>query len=135
VNGRQVRFEKSELLGKPTPIDQRDLRAKLLEPLAVFAVAPGFSRLGADRLQTVFDFFDDVGQTEQILLDALQPPLSLDLFGLEAADSRRLLEDGPPIFGRGLKQPIDFALLDQAVGIDADAGASKQITNVLQAGR
>ena len=40
-----------------------------------------------------------------------------DLLRLEAADAGRLFEDGPAVLGRGLQQPIDLALLDQAVGI------------------
>ena len=123
-----------KLLGQPPPIDQGDLRAQLLQPLAVFAIAAGLAGLRPHGLQPVLDLLDDVGQPQQVLLDPLQPPLGLDLLGLEAADAGGLLEDRPAVLGRGLQQPIDLALLDQAVGIDADAGAAKQVADVLQPG-
>ena len=70
----------------------------------VFAVAAGLAGLRADAAQPVFDLVDDVGQPQQVLLDAFQPPLGFDLLGLEAADAGGFLEDQPAVARRRLQQ-------------------------------
>ncbi len=110
-------FERVELLGEPPPIGQADLRAQLLQPVGLLLVAAGLGGLQPHALEAVLDLVDDVGQPQQVLVDALQPAQRLDLLGLEAADAGRLLEDGPAVARRGLQQDIDLALLDDAVGV------------------
>ena len=81
------------------------------------------------------DFVDDIAEPRQVLFDAGQPPLGFDLFGFEATDPGRFLEDRSAVLRIGLQHPIDFALLDQAVGVDPDAGAADQIAGRLSSGR
>src|SRR5262249_50947541 len=64
-----------------------------------------------------------------------QPPLSLNLLGLEAADPGRFFKHGPAIFGRRLEELIDLALLDQTVGVASHACSAKQVANILQPSR
>ena len=45
----QLGFEDRQPLGKPRPIDQADLRAKLLEAVGVLAVSAGLCRPGCGR--------------------------------------------------------------------------------------
>src|SRR5262249_8000647 len=44
-----------------------------------------------------------------------------------------LLEDGAPLLRGGLQQHIDTALLDDAVGVGAGAGAEEELLDVLEA--
>ncbi len=125
-------FGLGQALAQPPPIGQPDLRPQFLQAVGVFLVAPGLGGLGADAPQAAFDFVDDVGQPQQVLLDPLQPPQGFDLLGLEAADAGRLFEDHAAVAGRGLQQHVDFALLDDAVGFGGQAGAGQQVADVAQ---
>ena len=117
------------------PIDQADLRPQLLQPVGVFLVAPGLAGLQPHGPQPAFDLVDDVGQPQQVLLDAFQPPQGLDLLGLEAADAGRLLEDHAAVARRRLQQHVDLALLDDAVGLGAHARAGEQVADVAEPAR
>ena len=117
------------------PVGRSKDDPQLLQPIAKFLIAPGFAGLLADGSQPSLDFVDNVGKTEQVLFDALQTPQSFDLFGLEAADARRFFEDHAAIARRSLQQHIDFALLDDAVGLGGGAGAGKQIADIAQPAR
>ena len=86
-----------ESFGQGPPFGQRDLRAQLLQAVAVFAVALGLGRLRAHAAQAIPDLFHDVGQPQQVLLHPLQPPLGFDLLGLEPADAGRLFENRPAV--------------------------------------
>ena len=125
----------AEPLAQPPPIDQAHLGPQLLQAVGVFLVAAGLAGLGADAAQPAFDLVDDVGQPQQVLLDAFQPPQGLDLAQLEAADAGRLLEDHPPVARRRLQQHVDLALLDDAVGLGAHARAGEQVADVAEPGR
>jgi hypothetical protein len=130
---RQRLLHSRQLFAERPPIDHADLRAQLLQAGAVLAVAIGLGRLRAHGLEAVFDLLDDVAQPQQILIDAFQPPLGFDFFRLEPADAGGLLKDSAAVLRRGLEQAIDLALLDEAVGIDANARAAEQVANVLEA--
>ena len=122
-----------QALAQPPPIDQPDLRPQFLQAVGVFLVAAGLAGLRADAPQAAFHFVDDVGQPQQVLLDPLQPPQGFDLLELEAADAGRLLEDHAAVLGRRLQQHVDLALLDDAIGLRAQARAGQQVANVAQA--
>ena len=113
----QLRLRFLQLLGQLAPFGHGHLRAQLLQPVAVFPIAARLGGLRADAAQPIADFFDNVGQPQQILIDSFQPPLGLDLLGLEATDAGRLFENRPAITRRRLQQLVDLALLDQAVGV------------------
>ena len=50
LHGGQLAFVAGEFLAQSIPIDAGDLRAKLLQPFAVFAVAAGLAGLGTNGL-------------------------------------------------------------------------------------
>ena len=131
----ELRFAGGDLLGECPPIDEADLRPQMLQPRGALAVAPGLAGLRAHAAEPAFDLVDDVGEAEQILLDALQPPRGRGLLGLEPADAGRLFEDQPAVAGRRLQQHVDLALLDDAVGLGRDAGAGEAARGCRAAGR
>ena len=51
-------------LAQPPPVDQADLRAKLLQPIGVFLVPPRLAGLGPHAAQAAFHFVDDVRQPQ-----------------------------------------------------------------------
>ncbi len=67
------------------------------------------------------------------MIDALQAAEGFEFAHFEAADAGRLLEDDAAVAGRGLQQHVDLALLDDAVGLGAHAGAGQQVADVAQA--
>ena len=100
----------------------------------MFLVSPGFAGLGADAAEPIFNLIDDVGEPQQVLLDVFEPPQGLDLPHLEAADAGGLLEDHAAVARRRLQQAVDFALLDDAVGLRAHAGARQKVADVAEPG-
>ncbi len=110
-----------------------DLRAEFLEAIGVLPVAARLARLQLDAPQPAVDFVDDVGEAEEILLDALQPPQGFDLSRLEAADARRFLEDHAAVLCRRLEEYVDLSLFNDAVGLGAQTGAGEEIANVTEA--
>ena len=120
----------SELVRKLVPVGHSHLGAQFLQTLVVFPVSFGFRGLGADATQPVVNLFHDVLQPQEVLLDAFQPPLRLDFFRLEPADASRFFKHRPAVFRRSLQQAVDFPLFDQAIGVDADTRAAKQIFDV-----
>ena len=108
------------------------MRAELLQPIGVFLVAPRLAGLGPHSAQAAFHFVDDVRQAQQVLLDPLQPPQGLELLELEAADAGGLFEDHAAVFGRGLQEHVDLALLDHAIGLRAQAGAGQQVADIAE---
>jgi len=130
---RQFPFDSSQFLRQAAPIGDANLGPQLLQPLAVLAVPLGFGCLGSYAAQPAFDLFDDVGQPQQVLLDAFQAALSFQLLGLEATDARRFFEDSAAVLGVGLQQAVHLALFDQAVGVHADARATEHVPDIPQA--
>ena len=70
----QLGFARGDLPRQLLPVHQSDLRSQVLQALGAFAVAAGLAGLRADAAQAAFDLVDNVGQAQQILLHALQPP-------------------------------------------------------------
>ena len=128
-------LQAGKLPAQPLPVDQAHLGAKLLQTVAVFLVPPRLAGLLPHAPQPAFDLFDNVRQPQQVLLDPLQSPQGLDLLGLETADAGRFLEDHAPILGGRLEQDVDLPLLDDAVGLRAQAGARQEVADVAQAAR
>src|SRR5690606_26709662 len=82
--------------------------------------------------QPRFEFLDDVGQAEEILLHLLQSTRRLLAFDAEAADASGFLEDQSTLLGRRLQDGVDLALLDDAVGAIRHADVGQQVANVAQ---
>src|SRR5690606_31567858 len=104
-------------------------------PLAGLAILFRFGGLALEAAESCGQFVDDVAEPREVLFGASQPASRFDLLGFEATDPGCLFEDRPAILRIGLQHAIDLALLDQAVGVDADAGAADQIADVFQAAR
>ena len=119
-------FDLSQLLGQGAPILHPDGGPQVLQSVRIFFVASGFGRLSLDTTVAIPDLVHDIGQTNQIAIDASQSPLSFDFVRLEATDAGSFLEDRPPFFGTGLQHPLDLALLDQTVGVRPDSCPAKE---------
>src|SRR5262249_43419306 len=122
-----------KLLGELVVLLEPEPDAQLLEPPAVLLVALGLGRLQLDAAELLLDLVDDVLEALEVLIDALELAEGLGLLGLEAADAGRLLEDVAALPGGGLQEAIDAALLDDAVGVAAGAGAEEEVLDVLEA--
>src|SRR5207245_7311826 len=85
-----------------------------------------------DTAELFLDLVDDVAESLQIQIDAFELAERFDFFGFESANAGRFLEDGAPLLGRGLKEHVDPALLDDAVSVAAGAGAEEKIFDVAQ---
>ena len=131
----QFGLELGQTLAQLLPVDQAHLGPQLLKAVGVLFVAPGLAGLGADAAEPVLDLVDDVGQPQQVLLDAFQSPQGFDLAELEAADAGGLLENHPPIPRRRLQEHVDLALLDHAIGLAAHARSREQVADVAEPGR
>jgi hypothetical protein len=131
----QFGLEFLEPIGQASPIDQAYLGAEFLEPVGVFRISPGLAGLHPHAAEPGFDLVDNVGQTQQVLFDPIEPPQRFEFLGLEEANAGRLLEDDPPVPGRGLQEDVHLALLDDAVGLGSHAGAAEQVADVAQPAR
>ena len=124
-------------LGRPAGLDvvlvQRQLQPHFGQPRRVFLVNPSPAGLDLHAPQLLFDLGHDVVHPQQVLVDPLELAAGLLPLGLELRDAGRLLEDQPPLGRVGLEQRRDAALLDHAVGVDADAGVHEQVTHVPEA--
>src|SRR5262249_8425229 len=129
LQGRHLRLQALALL---VVLFQPQGHAQFLEALAVLLIALGLGRLEPKAAELLLDFLDNVAQAVEVLIDALELAESLGLFGLEPADAGGLLEDGPPLLGRGLKEHVHPALLDDAVGVAPGAGPEEKFLDVLE---
>ncbi len=105
---------------------------KFLEPAVMFVITLRLGRLRLHRAQLLGEFVEQIARSRQILLDIFELSQGLDFASLEATDSGGFLEDQAAILVRGLEQRIDAALLDDAVGALAGAGAEEQVFDVAQ---
>ena len=85
--------------------------------------------------KAAFNFVDDVGESQQILRNALQTPLCFNLLGFEATDPGGLFENQPAVLGGRLQQHVHLALFDDAVCLGSHASPGKQIADIAQPGR
>ncbi len=65
----------------------------------MFLITAGLAGLCPHAPQPALHFIYNVRQPQEVLIDALQPPLGLDLFDFEAADAGGLLENHAAVFG------------------------------------
>ena len=131
----QLGLKAGQSLAQPLPIDQANLGPQFLQPIGVLFVAAGLAGLGANAAEPGLDLVDNVGQPQQVLFDAFQAPQGFELADLKTADAGCFLENHPAIPRRRLKQDVDLALLDHAVGLRAHARPRQQVANVAEPGR
>ena len=81
------------------PIGLRHLRSQLLQPRGMLSIPLCFSCLFAHAPQTRIDFVHNVGQTQQVLIDPIEPANRLELLRFEATDAGRLFKDQPAVGG------------------------------------
>ena len=106
------------------------MRAQILQAVGVFFVARGFGGLGFNAAVAAADFFDDVGEADQISFDSQQASFGVFFLGFESADASGFFEDDSTFFGVGRQHPFDLALFDQTIGVGANSGAAEEFANV-----
>ena len=95
--------------------------------------APRLLGLALHDLEAAFRGRQLLAHQHQVLLGVVELALRLHLAGAELRDARGLLQD-PAALHRGRAQHgIDLALLDDRVGVVADAGVEEQLLDVAQA--
>ena len=107
--------------------------AEFLEAFGVLEEVSGLAGLVLDAAEAFFDLVEDVAETHEVLLGAFEFSFGLAAFGLVLGDAGRFLEDDAAFLGVGLKEDVHLALLDEAVGIDADARVHEEFADVAQA--
>ena len=101
--------------------------------VAQHAVAPGLAGLALQALELLFHLVDDVVHAEQVLLGGLELERGLPAPGLVLGDAGRLLDECAAVGGLARKDHSDLALLDDRVGLGAEAGVHEQLVDVAQA--
>ena len=114
------------------PIEEGDFDAELLQPRGVKSVIFRFSGLRFRLAELAFDFADQIGEAEQILLDAFESTGDFLLFRVESGNARGLLQDGPALRARTLQQRFDAALFDDGVSLRTESDAGDDLAEVLQ---
>lgn len=87
-------------------------------------------RLTMQPFELPFEFFTQVSQACQVLLGAANAILGLAATLLVFGDARRFLDEMPQIFGFGLDQPGNHALLDDRIAAWAKAGAEEDVGDI-----
>ena len=108
------------------PIDARQL-------LAGGAVATGLARLTLEALELLLHLVNDVVHAEEVLLGRVELDLGLLPACLVLGDAGRFFDQGAPIGGLARQDETDLALLDDGVGLGAEAGVHEQLVDVPQA--
>ena len=106
---------------------------QFLQALRVLEVIACLARLVLDAAQAALDLAKDVAEAQEVLLGALELAFGLAALGLVLGDAGGLFEDHAPFLRVGLQEDVDLALLDKAVGIEADAGIHEELADVAQA--
>jgi hypothetical protein len=132
LEGLGGRRQPGQLLAQLVVRLERDGRPQLAEPPFELTVSPGLGGLALDDLEPSLGAGQLLADADEVDLRPLELPLRLDLPRLEAGDARRLLEDRPPLDGVGGQHAVHAALLDDRVGVGADAGVEEQLLDVLE---
>ncbi len=98
--------------------------------VADFGVATRFSGLALQRTKLLLDFDDDVVDAGEIDLGGFELGFGKALLGLELRDAGGFLDDGAALHGLGGEDQADAALLDDSVGIRAEADAHEHFLDV-----
>ena len=100
--------------------------------LAQPPVAARLRRLPLQRAALLLDLEDDVVDAREVLLRRFELQLRGAAAALVLRDAGRLFDQLPPIGRAGAQNLADLALLDDGVGLDAEAGVHQQILHVAQ---
>ena len=118
----------AEQLVAPGELDLLPAAQLFAQPL----VAPCLGRLPLQRSALLLDLEDDVVDACQVLLGGLELQLRGSPAGLVFRDPGCFFDQLAPIGRTRAEDLADFALLDDGVGLHADAGVHQQILHVLQ---
>ena len=98
--------------------------------IANLGVAARFGGLALQRAELFFDFDDDVVDAREIDLRGFELGFRQPLLGFEFRDAGGFFDDGAALHGLGGENQADAALLDDGVGIRAQADAHEHFLNV-----
>ena len=101
----------------------------LVQPL----MPSGLCGLAFQAAALLLDFEDDVVDAREVLLRGLELELGGAAAGLVLGDAGRLFDQLPPIGGPRRQDQANLSLLDDCVGLGAQARVHQQLVDVLQA--
>ncbi len=96
-------------------------------------IALGLGGLALQRIHLARDFVEDVVDAGQVQLGVFQAGFGEALLGFEFRDARGFFENRAAVGGTAAEDLADASLLDERVGLGAEAGAHEQFLNVAQA--
>ena len=111
--------------------DEAQLLAHLVAQLGV---ALGLGRLALERVHLASDFFKDVVDAREIELGLFEASFRETLLSLELGDAGGLFDDGAAVVWLGGKDLADASLLDDGIGLGAEARAHEDLLDIAQAG-
>ena len=136
-----VRASCSRVAGRLDRVRQRAVAAReqhLLPPAHLVAqagVAAGLRGLPLQRSALLVDFVDDVVEAREVLLRGFELELGRAAARLVLRDPRGLFDQLPPIGRARAQDHPDLALLDDGVGLLAQARVHQQFVDVLEPAR
>jgi hypothetical protein len=95
----------------------------------------GLLGLAFEILRLALDLAQDVGHTREILACALHAPFRRQLAAAVEGRARGFFDEEASILRLGVDELLDAPLLDDRVRLAADAGAEKELRDVLQPAR
>ena len=125
AQGGELSFEVQEPSGVDDALDPLHL-------LAQDAVAAGLAGLALQALELLLHLVDDVVHAEQVRLGGVELELGLAAAGLVLRDAGGLLDEGAPVGGLAGEDLADLPLLDDGVGLAAQARVHEQLVDVAQ---
>ena len=96
-------------------------------------IALGFGGLALERIHLARDFVEDVVDAGEVQLGIFQARLGQALLGFEFRDPCGFFENCAAVGGTAAQNLTDASLLDQRVGLRAQAGAHEQFLDVAEA--
>ena len=114
-----------ELLAGHVDIQPAHLLGQLL-------VAPGLAGLPLERDDLPLHLADHVGEAQKVGLGVFELAQRLLLVGLVFGDAAGLLEDGAAILRPRAEDLVDLSLLEDGIGVGADAGIHEETMDVLE---
>ena len=101
--------------------------------VAQLRIALGLGGLALQRVHLPRDFVEDVVDARQVQLGVFQTSFGQPLARLVLGDAGGLFDDGAAVSRLAAEDLPDAALLDDGVGLGAQAGAHEDVLNVAQA--
>ncbi len=129
----EQRFGFVDLAGEGLEVVQPQADVQLLGARLVLVEQLGLAGLAFEAFHLAFDFGDDVGHAQQVLVGHLDLAQGLGLVMLVAGHAGGFLDEIAALLGAGLGDDADVALLDDGIGLGAQTAAEEDVVNVLQA--